>query len=94
MKTPEMFMEYFRWNYPGPDTIIHNPDWHAPKIYAAAIAASGQRELLAACKKLVSISDLWVPTKVTIEHADEAAALHTARRFLLDAIAKAEEVQS
>lgn len=27
--------EWFRKNYPGPDTIIHNPDWHAPKIFRA-----------------------------------------------------------
>lgn len=30
------FTEWFRKNYPGPDTIIHKPDWHAPKIYRAA----------------------------------------------------------
>lgn len=30
------FTEWFRKNYPGPDAIIHNPDWHAPKIYRAA----------------------------------------------------------
>jgi hypothetical protein len=29
------FMEYFRTNYPGPDTIISRPDWHAPKIFRA-----------------------------------------------------------
>lgn len=40
MKTPEEFMEYFRSNYPGPSTIIARPDWHAPKIYAAAIHAT------------------------------------------------------
>jgi hypothetical protein len=39
-------MEYFRSNYPGPNTIIHSPDWHAPKIYRAALHASGHRELL------------------------------------------------
>lgn len=30
------FSEWFRKNYPGPDTIIHKPDWHAPKIFRAA----------------------------------------------------------
>src|SRR5690606_4062943 len=25
------FAEWFRRNYPGPDTIIHKPDWHSPK---------------------------------------------------------------
>jgi hypothetical protein len=50
MKTPEQFMEYFRTNYAGPSTIIAKPDWHAPKIYRAAIAASAHDDLLAACK--------------------------------------------
>lgn len=30
------FTEYFVRNYPGPDTIIYDPRWHAPKIFAAA----------------------------------------------------------
>ncbi len=30
------FADYFRNNYPGPDTIIHDPDWHAPRLFAAA----------------------------------------------------------
>lgn len=33
------FSDWFRKNYPGPDTIIHKPDWHAPKIFRAAMAA-------------------------------------------------------
>ena len=32
----ERFAEWFRQNYPGPNTIIGRPDWHAPKIYRAA----------------------------------------------------------
>lgn len=48
--TPEQFMEYFRSNYPGPDTIISKPDWHAPQIYRAAIEASAFGDLLEACK--------------------------------------------
>jgi hypothetical protein len=35
----ERFADWFRRNYPGPDTIIGKPDWHAPKIFRAAIAA-------------------------------------------------------
>lgn len=35
----EQFSEWFRANYPGPDTIIHKPDWHAPKIFRAVEAA-------------------------------------------------------
>lgn len=30
------FTEYFVRNYPGPDTIIGDPKWHAPKIFRAA----------------------------------------------------------
>lgn len=32
----EEFTEYFVKNYPGPDTIIHDPKWHAPRIFGAA----------------------------------------------------------
>lgn len=53
-RAPDSFMEYFRRNYPGPHTVISVPDWHAPKIYAAAIAASGHRELLEACKMMLA----------------------------------------
>lgn len=35
----EKFAVWFRRNYPGPDTIIHDPDWHAPRILRAALAA-------------------------------------------------------
>ena len=57
--TPEQFMLWFQVNYPGPKTIIVDPDWHAPKIYRAAIAAFREeheqlkevnRELLEASK--------------------------------------------
>lgn len=33
------FEEYFVKNYPGPETIIHDPKWHAPKIFRAALYA-------------------------------------------------------
>lgn len=33
------FTDYFVRNYPGPDTIIYDPRWHAPKIFRAAAAA-------------------------------------------------------
>lgn len=35
----ERFSEYFVKNYPGPDTVIFDPRWHAPKIYRAALTA-------------------------------------------------------
>ena len=31
-----IFDEYFAKNYPGPNTIIGDPHWHAPKILRAA----------------------------------------------------------
>lgn len=40
--TPEalqQFTEYFARNYPGPNTVIFDPKWHAPKIFRAAINA-------------------------------------------------------
>lgn len=43
----QMFADYFRRNYPGPDTIIGRPDWHSPKIFRAALHAirvAGQSE--------------------------------------------------
>ncbi|WP_421357839.1 Lar family restriction alleviation protein [Agrobacterium rosae] len=33
------FTEYFVRNYPGPDTVIYDPRWHAPKIFRAAAYA-------------------------------------------------------
>ncbi|WP_234842217.1 hypothetical protein [Sinorhizobium meliloti] len=33
------FAEYFARNYPGPDTVIFNPAWHAPKLFYAVFRA-------------------------------------------------------
>jgi len=33
------FSDWFCRNYPGPDTIIHKPEWHAPKVFRAAAYA-------------------------------------------------------
>lgn len=33
------FADYFARNYPGPDTVIFNPAWHAPKLFYAAFRA-------------------------------------------------------
>jgi hypothetical protein len=33
------FTAWFCRNYPGPDTIIHKPEWHAPKVFRAAAYA-------------------------------------------------------
>lgn len=31
------FADWFRKNYPGPNTIIRDPDWHAPRIFRVAL---------------------------------------------------------
>ena len=36
MTAEQEFAKWFRKNYSGPDTIIYDPDWHAPKILNAA----------------------------------------------------------
>ena len=35
----QLFTEYFVKNYPGPDTIICDPNWHAPRIFRAAVSS-------------------------------------------------------
>lgn len=46
MREPlEAFTEYFVRNYPGPDTVIFDPKWHAPKIFNAAKAALNSKDL-------------------------------------------------
>jgi hypothetical protein len=42
------FTEYFVRNYPGPDTIICRPEWHAPKIFRAAEVAIEKARLAVA----------------------------------------------
>ncbi len=39
----QAFIEWFARNYPGPDTVIFDPRWHAPKIWNAAHAAGPVR---------------------------------------------------
>lgn len=38
------FTAYFVQNYPGPNTVIYDPKWHAPKIFRAALAAISAQE--------------------------------------------------
>jgi hypothetical protein len=38
-KVAARFAAYFCRNYPGPNTIIHKPEWHAPRIFRAAADA-------------------------------------------------------
>jgi hypothetical protein len=39
------FEDYFVRNYPGPETIIHNPKWHAPKLFRQALYAIKMAQL-------------------------------------------------
>lgn len=43
----ELFTEYFVTNYPGPRTIISDPNWHAPRIFRAACYALKSAEAAA-----------------------------------------------
>jgi hypothetical protein len=38
------FTDYFVRNYPGPNTIIGDPLWHAPKIFRAAQYAMSAKQ--------------------------------------------------
>jgi len=38
-KAQQAFTDYFVRNYPGPDTIIFDPKWHAPKLFDAVLKA-------------------------------------------------------
>jgi hypothetical protein len=63
----DAFMDYFRRNYPGPETIIGRPDWHSPKIFRAAVhalKASGDLIPRADVDRLV---DALKALRVTIE---------------------------
>jgi hypothetical protein len=40
------FTEWFCLNYPGPDTIIHRPEWHAPKVFRAAESAIARQRAM------------------------------------------------
>jgi hypothetical protein len=58
----ELFSRYFRENYPGPRTVINDPDWHAPKIFRAverafAEAADGCQWCLEGNTRVVSSID-------------------------------------
>ena len=92
--TPDEFMSYFRQNYPGPHTIISKPDWHAPKIYRAAIDASAFKDMLEACKLALESLRAWnaMTIRLTLERSLDIEAYESSPEIktLLAAIAKAE----
>ncbi|MGB3349767.1 MAG: hypothetical protein WBA85_13465 [Brucella anthropi] len=67
MKAAEAeFATYFMRNYPGPDTVIHKPEWHAPKLFYAA-----KRAILWALES----SSAGLPRDPTDEMVDAALAI-------------------
>ena len=44
------FTAWFCRNYPGPDTLIHRPEWHAPKVFRAASDALARWDRPAAAR--------------------------------------------
>ena len=54
------FTAWFCRNYPGPDTLIHRPEWHAPKVFRAAADAIARwgRPAAAPVPEPVAVSEL------------------------------------
>jgi hypothetical protein len=65
------FTEWFVQNYPGPDTIIHEPNWHAPKIFRAVEAALARQRP----------GWVWVPEVLTKEMRIAATNVENATCF-------------
>lgn len=67
------FTEYFVRNYPGPDTVIFDPKWHAPKLFNAAMKAIQAETEIGSAADLISdwlgegTEDLPDDTPVRIE---------------------------
>lgn len=59
------FTDYFVRNYPGPHTIISDPNWHAPKIFRAAQRALSADHaatvdaLRAKLARVEALAELW-----------------------------------
>ena len=66
------FTEWFRRNYPGPDTIIHKPEWHAPKVFRAAQHAINAQAIPEREKLIQLLNDLaWFIGESPLEGALE-----------------------
>ena len=74
----------------APGHIPGYDDEETQQANARLIAAAP--DLLAACKSIMRIRDLWLPAggKVDPEHMNEVRALSAMHNMLLDVIAKAE----
>jgi len=70
----EAFMEYFRRNYPGPDTIIGRPDWHSPKIFRAAVRAMKQSgDLIPRQQHLAEVGAVLAEAAKVLDTAGDSA---------------------
>ena len=68
-RTPdETFAEYFIKNYPGPNTVIGRPEWHAPKIFRAAKYALDHDALVA---RVASLEDTLAEIDAQARNAEE-----------------------
>ena len=74
----EQFTAYFVKNYPGPDTVIFDPKWHAPKIFRAAVSAlsaqvqdvAGWQPIETAPKDGTRLLLMWEPFSGMSEHVE------------------------
>lgn len=67
------FTEYFVKNYSGPNTIIHDPRWHAPKLFRAALHAIKANGLPAQIREQRTLQPAVSDAKLTIEVALQEA---------------------
>jgi hypothetical protein len=70
------FTEYFVKNYPGPRTIIGDPNWHAPKIFRAAEFALKDAGLLAKEPGVPVALPSWKECEAAVDRG-KATALQT-----------------
>jgi hypothetical protein len=78
------FAEYFVRNYPGPNTIISNPHWHAPKIFRAALAVIKDTGLLTEPLALEALAQPEDSTPVEVlRDGSVVRAGHKLCRFVL-----------
>lgn len=88
------FMEYFRQNYPGPDTIIHKPDWHSPRIFRAAMDAHRRAtpDLRDVVRELVDALVFVLPLAKGYAAQNDHAVNHECIEIARAALAKAKGV--
>jgi hypothetical protein len=55
----QLFDQWFAANYPGPNTIINDPHWHAPTIFRAVLSC---------------VREVEQGTKVAEPHAEPSTA--------------------